>query len=393
MLLKLPDRKLTLVDDHNLPRYWATVWELFNGGQLAESTLGEKLRHIDALYRHTEASGGCLDDALAALDWDVLSSSLEAFFVCLRNTPSSGTRAVKRWNAAFRFVRDTCDRIASNPYAGNRMADIRSRVERLDRLYLGLRPHKKRLGGQPRALPRLVLTELLDATTPGSPNNPFPQERTQWRVYALVLLFLFQGLRRGEALTLKCDQLSPERDPRTNVYRWRLSVLSDEYEDVRRATRPSIKTIRSIRQNPVSAETAEGLLAYTENYRGRVGHGFLISSALGAPLSIEGVTKSMQKLSKALSNEARAELRARTGTGTVTAHALRHTCAVVRMKQLLSMGQSTEQAMTHLRSFFGWSRTSMMPLFYAKAALDETLNELWEDKLDARLDMLRSLPQ
>jgi hypothetical protein len=63
------------------------------------------------------------------------------------------------------------------------------------------------------------------------------------------------------------------------------------------------------------------------------------------------------------------------------------------MKQMLSMGQSPEQAMAQLRSFFGWSKTSVMPLHYAKAALDERLNDTWSDDLDKRLEFLRALPE
>lgn len=360
---------------------------------MASSTLEERLSHIEAFYQHTELAGGCLDDALATLDFDRLTIALEAFFVSLRNVPAPTTRAQKRWNAAFHFVRDTCDRIASNPYAGNRMADIKGQIDRLDRLYLGLRPLKKRLGTMPRALPRLVLSELLDVATPGNARNPFPRGQTQWRAYALVLLFLLQGLRRGEALTLRADAIRAERDPATDAIRWRLAVETSDGDGDTRANRPSIKTSQSIRQVPVSVETAEALLTYAENYRGRVNHPYLVSSARRSPLSIAGVTKLMQKLSTALSTDARLELKGRTGTETVTAHALRHTCAVIRMKQLLARDSTTDRAMMHLRSFFGWSKTSMMPLHYAKAALDERLNEVWEDEFDVRLNMLRSLPQ
>lgn len=62
------------------------------------------------------------------------------------------------------------------------------------------------------------------------------------------------------------------------------------------------------------------------------------------------------------------------------------------MKQMLGQGQSPEQAMSHLRSFFGWAKTSLMPMHYAKAALDERLNETWNDALDERLEFLRGLP-
>lgn len=393
MRYTLPDGTDVLVDRIGLPRYWAAVWSIFHGGGLAPSTLQVKIKHIEALYQHADTLCGQFDDALSALNLDVISTVLESFFVTLRNVPKPTNTAQARWNAAFHFVKDTCERIERDPTIANRMSDIRERMSRLDRLYLGLRPFRKRLGTQLKAVPRSVVFEMLDAATPGSPSNPFLQEATQWRVYSLVTLLLFQGLRRGEMLSLRADFLKSELDLRTNTVRWRMSVKTNESEDDSRASLPSIKTAQSIRTIPVTAQTAEGLLAYGESYRGRVNHGYFLSSMRGLPLSLEGVSKTLQKLTTALTPAARAELLDLTGAEYLSAHALRHTCAVVRMKQLLSSGQSPEQAMAQLRSFFGWSKTSVMPLHYAKAALDERLNETWNNKLDDRLELLNGLPR
>lgn len=365
---------------------------MFNGGGLAPSTNREKLNHVDALYEHSEGIGGNLDDALSELDFNALSATLESFFVVLRNVPAHSTKAQARWNTAFFFVRDTCERLERDPSVANNMAEIRERILRLDTLYLGLRPFRKRLGSQLRALPRMVVLELMELLTPGAPKNPFPQESTQWRIYSLFTLLLYQGLRRGEALSLRADFLRSEHDQK-GVLKWRMSVKTNESEDDPRASLPSIKTSNSIRTIPVTPQTAEGLLSYLENYRGKVNHGYFLSSMRGLPLSLEGVSKALQKLTTALSPAAYSELTGLTGAKYITAHALRHTCAVVRMKQLLASGQTPEQAMAQLRSFFGWSKNSVMPLHYAKAAMDERLNESWNDALDDRLGMLRSLPR
>jgi hypothetical protein len=109
-------------------------------------------------------------------------------------------------------------------------------------------------------------------------------------------------------------------------------------------------------------------------------------------MSLSGASKALERLTAALSPKARAELHELTGATFIRAHALRHTCAVVRMKQLLATGNTEEHAMMHLRSFFGWAKTSVMPLHYAKLALDERLNETWNNKLDDRVEILRSLP-
>ncbi len=391
MIYSLPSRTDVLVDELGLPRFWAAVWVMFHGGGFAPSTLHEKLKHIEILYQHAEGIGHSLDDSLSELNFDALSTTLESFFISLRNVPNPTNSTLIRWNTAFHFVKDTCERIERNPAIANRMSDIRERIGRLDRLYLGLRPFRKRLGTQLRAIPRTVVMEMLDIVTPGSPANPFKQETTQWRVYALVTLLLFQGLRRGEILSLRADFLKSERDTLTNDIRWRMSVRNNEAEDDPRASLPSIKTSQSIRTIPMTAQTAAGINIYLDNYRGKVNHGYFLSSMRGQPFSLEGVTKALQKLTTVLSTSARSELLDLTGANYLTAHAMRHTCAVVRMKQLISMGQNPEHAMAQLRSFFGWSKTSMMPLHYAKAALDERLNETWNDKLDDRVELLRSL--
>jgi integrase len=388
----LPSHIPVLVDDLGLPRYWPAVWSLFNGGGLAPSTLRGKLKHIEALYQHTEKMGVTLDDVLSDLDFNVLSTVVESCLASGRKVQVPTNFATARWITAFHFVRDTCERLERDPAIRNQMSDIRERISRLDRLYIGLRPFRRRIGVEIRALPRLVVSELLDAVTPGSSTNPFKQDATQWRIYALLTLLLFQGLRRGEALSLRADFLKSEQDPRKGTLSWRMSVSTNEAEDDHRRSLPSIKTSQSIRTIPVQHQTALILQNYAENYRGKVNHGYFLSSIRGLPLSVDGVTKAMQKLTTALTPAARAELLDLTGADQITGHALRHTCAVLRMKHFLSVDLSNDQAMANMRSFFGWSRTSMMPLHYGKAALDERRNDAWEVKSDDRLELLRSLP-
>lgn len=383
----------TLIDENFMPRFWAATWSMLRSADLAPSTLRQKLSHINALYVHVDELGGNLDDALGDLDLDRLGSILESFFVKLRNAPNPNGSTLNRWNTAFHFVRDTLLRLEKNPARGTPLDAVLARINRLDNLYLGLRPYRPSKAFKPRALPRRVVTDLLDALQPGSPTNPFRSEATQWRMLGLVTLMLFQGLRRGEALLLGADFLKTERDLRTGELRYRLSVRSIEAEDDPRANAPGIKTAASIRTIPVAPQTALVFQVYLENYRGRVDHGFFLSSVRGQPLSLAGVNKAFDQLTETLTSSARAELLELTGSDRLRPHALRHTCAVVRLRQMHAAGVPTDQAMMNLRSFFGWSRTSTMPLHYAKAALDEQLNESWNDKLDDRLAILRSLPQ
>lgn len=392
MLVTLPTRTDVLVDNFGLPRFWAAVWRIYYGGNLAPSYLRNKLRFIESLYVHAEGLGSDLDDALSAIDFDVLSVLLDSFFVSLRNVPVPVNSDVNRWNTAFHFVKDTCERLERNPSVGKNMASIRDRMARLDNLYLGLRPYKRRTKPEIRSLPRSVLMEVLEAARPGSASNPFEYEETQWRAYVIVVLLFFQGLRVGELASLPADFVKSEVDDRIGTRRWFMQVKSDRSEDDPRYSRPSIKTATSIRTIPMTAQTAKIMQSYAENFRGKPNCIQFVVSMHRKPMSVEGIRRTLLRLSNALSNDARNQLFVQTGASQLTAHAFRHTSAVVRMKQWTAAGQSPEQTMAHMRSFFGWSRTSLMPMLYAKAAMDERLNETWLEQLDDRVDVLRNLP-
>lgn len=391
MLITLPDDSLALVDRQTLPRYWAVVWSIFYAGNLAHSTRKRKLLAIEALYIHAEQTGSCLDDEISKLDVGTIGNVLEAYFVGLINQPNPSVQTPKQWSAAFRFVRDVCERIARDPRTGRKMADIQEKIGYLDKLYIGLRPMNRRINNAVRALPKVVVEEMLDILRPDSSLNPFVYKPTQWRIYCLVTMMLFQGLRRGELLALKIDSLELHEDHRSGEHRWLLRVSENDVLLDTRKQKPSIKTAGSIRTTPVTNTTANVIQTYLENYRGKADHPYLLSSVRRAPLSIEAVNKAFLRISEALSDNAHQALQRATGKETITPHMLRHTCAVLRMRQLLSMGKSPEQAMSLLRSFFGWERNSLMPLRYAKAAMDELLNEAWHDVLDDRLEFLRGL--
>lgn len=393
MLLKTRTHGPVLVDDTGLPRFWPTAWLLLHGAQLAPSTQRKKLGHIEALYRHTEALGGNLDDAIAELDLDRLGNALESFFVALRNLPEPTTTAAFRWDTAFRFVRDICFRLEKSQAVGKKLDAIDQRMRRLDNLYLGLRPYRPRKWKKPRAIPAHVVRELLAAAHPGAPHNPFSSEATQWRVFVLVNLLLIHGLRRGEALSLPADFLKSEQDPRTGVTRWWLSVRTNDEKDDPRAEAPSVKTINSVRTIPVEPFSASAFLTYLENYRGKVSHRYFLSSARGTPLTLEGAYKALERLTAALSPKARDDLLDATGAKHITPHALRHTCAGVRVRQLFEKGETADQVMQSLRAYFGWSKNSLMPVHYTRPALAERMAATMDAQFGERLDFLRGLPE
>jgi integrase len=394
MLKKIPHYGPVLTDHMGMPRYWAAAWCLIVGGSLALTTLKRRLSHIDAFYVHADSDSkhGVLDDALGRLDLPLLEELLESYFISLRNVPEVGATAEESWREAVGFTREISERLSRTPELSLRLADIGIRLERLDRMYTQLRMTKKTKPKLVRALPASVLSELYDAVLPGSKTNPFKSASAQWRVYSAFLLLLHQGLRRGETLTLPADFLKSERTKSGRQF-W-LNVATNEYEDQDpRYSTPSIKNVNSIRQIPVSPVTATALLAYVENYRGRQNHSYFLSSAKNRPLSAEGMNYFFEVLSSSMSRDAMQVLNDRTGMTSISPHDLRHTAAVVRMKQLLNRGVSMPEALQKLRSFFGWAADSSMPQLYAKAAFEERLATVWSDEFDDRVAMLIQLPQ
>jgi hypothetical protein len=101
--------------------------------------------------------------------------------------------------------------------------------------------------------------------------------------------------------------------------------------------------------------------------------------------------KAFQIVSAWLPQDVIKELQARTGKEVVTPHDLRHTCAVMRLNQLLKRGDSMDEALHMLRTFFGWSKDSMMPSRYARAVFEDRLASILNDAFDDRVTLLRSL--
>lgn len=388
-------REPALFDEAGLPRYWATVWSMFQAADLAPSSKRKVLSHVEALYQFSETlhGPGLLDDALASVDIEMLGELLEAYFVSIRNLPNINEAAELKWQTAFRFVSDIIYRLSKSDFPISRLQQIQGRLDRLGTLYSQLRIGKKRTQDILRSLPAIVVEALYELLNPAAPGNPFRDDTSRWRVYIVFVLLLHQGLRRGELLILTSDAIKHGFDSRQNRDRYWLSVVENPYEneDLRYST-PSIKTVNSVRQIPVSERTAHYIQNYVENYRGKPGHSYLMNSQRGSPLSAESVTKLFQKITASLPASVLKDLKDRTGKSSISAHDLRHTCAVVRLNQLLNQGDSMDVALQKMRTFFGWARSSDMPRKYARAVFEDRLASVWDNVFDDRVAILRAIP-
>jgi len=377
------------------PRYWATVWACVDGVGLAESTLQRKLHAIDALYKSVSDQIGSdqLDLLIADLNFELIETCLAGFFTQLSNeSAQSGADVSPRWAAAFGFLKSTLSRLAQTSTKARRIEETHAHLLRLERLYSSLKPLRKKRPIALRALPAVVVADIYDIIDPNSSRNPFRIERNRWRNFILVILLLHQGLRRGEALLLPADAIKEGHHPDTGEVKYwvNISPLPTSTVDDR-SEKPSIKTSASIRQIPVADEIANLINSFTSNWRGKQSHPFLISNTQGKPLSLRFVGMIFKSISQELSSEARQALIDNMREPKISAHDLRHTCAVVRLTHFLDSGIPMDEAVEHLRAFFGWALVSEMPRHYARAYFENRLTAVWEDSFDTHVEALRKL--
>ena len=386
-----------LTDEYGLPRYWVTVWASMRSNNWAPSTGMKTLRYVEALYTFSDELNGVgyLDDVLAACDVERLGSILEAYFISLKNRPSITEAAEKQWRAGLTFVRDVLRHLCQSGKGRAKLDDIEARLLHLDALYSQLHITKSKRPKILRSLPAAVVSELYEILDPESTKNPFVRTRVRWSVYIAFILMLHQGLRRGEALLLPVNAVKSEFDNVQQRQRYWINVhdYHEHADQDTRYNRPSVKNPNSVRQLPVSEFVAVLIQAYCENYRGKPEHPFLINTQWNTPLSQESLTKYFDKLSITLHADTKKILTDITVKTSIESHDLRHTCAVVRLNQLLANGFDMDEALPKMRAFFGWSITSDMPLLYSRAVFEDRLSGVWSKITDDRVEILRSIPK
>ncbi len=387
-----------IVDDrYNLPRYWATVWTSMASSGMAVSTQIKRLRYVESLYCHADGLfGACsLDDALGDLDEARLAEILESWFISIRNRAAPTSADETRWRTGLLFVTTVVTWLSKTNLPIEKLRRIDGQLHRLSTLYGQLHIRKGKQASQIRSLPAVVIEALYEMLDPESQTNPFSRDHARWLAFIAFMLMLHQGLRRGELMLLSADVINTAFDDRQQRARHWLNVSNSKYADDEidsRYSRPSIKSANAVRQLPVSKSLARVVQSYVENYRGKPAHPFLLNTQQNTPLSTESLTKIFAKISASLPRSVIKELADRNGRSAVTPHDLRHTCAVVRLNQLLSQGDSMEEALQKLRAFFGWSRESQMPIRYARAVFEDRLSTVWNDAMDERVAVLRAIP-
>ena len=382
-----------VVDRTGLPRYWPTVWALLLP-EGAESSLCNQLNHLDSLYQFADEvrRHGCLDDALAKQNHSLIAEILEGYFIFLKNRPSPTREDNLRWQSAVRFIQDILTRMTAAVVTNAQLNDLLAKLARFETLYGHLKIRRSRKVEPVRSLPPSAVEELYELLDPESNRNPFRKGASRWRVFVEFVMMLHLGLRRGEVLILPVDAVKSQFDPGSQRRVFWINVGFNTYEDDPRYSKAGIKTDPSIRALPLSELTANVIAEYVDTYRGRPSHSFLMNSQRNHPLSTESVTKHFNKINDTLSESVLQDLKNYTGIAGITPHALRHTCAVVRLNQLRDRGVEMDEALQQMRTFFGWSRSSEMPQRYARAYFEDSWTKIWGNIFDDRVAVLRAVP-
>jgi len=135
-----------------------------------------------------------------------------------------------------------------------------------------------------KGLSEKEISYLLGQIEPKSANNPY-RKKVRRRNYLIVKMLLETGIRRGELLKLRIEDLVIRKDRNFIKVRRR---PDDPYDC--RVEEPAVKTLE--RNIPICEELKLLLLDYLKSVRGRQKHPYLfVGTISGAPLSISSVNR------------------------------------------------------------------------------------------------------
>ncbi|WP_290922311.1 site-specific integrase [Halodesulfovibrio sp.] len=202
---------------------------------------------------------------------------------------------------------------------------------------------------------------LKDVISPDSPCNPWKSDIVRHRNSLIIHMLLRTGLRCGELLGLKIDDIVFE----DNFFE--VARRPDDPDDPRRKE-PNAKTLD--RPKALSGELTDSLYDYIINIRSKIHgantHTFLIvSSKDGAPLSRHAlydifttVREHVEKLPSDFSS-----------------HICRHTFSTMFARALKESGHDEESSHQALCEENGWVTGSDMPAHYTKPFIREQARE------------------
>ncbi len=374
------ERYLLLVDERGMPLYFPTLYAtvVVRGGSRAANTIRNALSAIKVLYNwqgeykvDIESSFACgelleahqihalRDFMQRALDCDAQPEKKVLSITARRYKPKNVSTKVQY--ARLTVVADYLGFLAVQLQQGSE--ESKKRIQAMVSTLRACRPKISNKSQKDRDEIHLdvdLLDRLDNVLKPGCEGNPVKSYEIQVRNALMIGILRVTGMRRGELLNLKVEDIDFSAN--------KLSVVRrpDAKGDLR-VYQPVAKTRE--RTIPVDPLLADRIHDYVLKYRSKVPgakrHGYLFVThkagpSCGRPLSIAGFAKFMREI-KSLGPE----------FGGVHAHALRHVWNYVFSKQLDEKGVTPEREQ-QLRSYLmGWNPTSGTAATYNKRHIKE----------------------
>ena len=205
------------------------------------------------------------------------------------------------------------------------------------------------------------IIKIRKAITPKAKLNPYKQA-VQFRNYVIIELFLATGIRRGELLKLKLNDLP--QGPKTTLS---IEKISDDPLDSRRIE-PQVKTRG--REIPIPKVLAKDLWTYVQKYRKRGNHRYLFTShRKGVPLDLGAINWIFEILVKRSFPELK---------GRLHPHILRHTFNDQLLEKAIELKWGDEQRRKVQIYLNGWSDNSTMPEIYTRRITEGLAMKLME---------------
>lgn len=363
------ERFAVLVDGSGMPLYYPTLFTTWymRSRSLAANSIGNALNAIKALHAwevHVEtdlvslfSQGQMLDEESVRDLSDFLQLSLSSAHRVKKVEPI--TRRPKTVGISSHYFRltvvaDYLGFLAKRLYpASQGDRDIKLMMGGI-RAHRPGKPNKSDSGRDERYLDEAVLRKVELALKPGSECNPAKDYAVQVRNALMFMILRLTGLRRGELLNLKVNDIDFAKNTLKVVRR------PDSKGDMR-AQQPVAKTRQ--RTIPLVPELIARIHDYVLRYRNKLAeakkHGYLFVThkagpTQGRPLSIPAFQKWMLSVASIA------------GDSSVHAHALRHHWNYVFSLHSDSreMPAATEEK---VRSYLmGWEETSGTARIYNK---------------------------
>lgn len=370
------ERFSVLVDAHGMPLYYPTLfstWVLRNGS-LAANSITNALNALKALHaweihsgidlESTFSQGELLDENQIRDLSDFLQCSLVRDvgkkIVSINRKP----RVVGAHAHYFRMTvaADYAEFLANRLAKGVEAIRIKKMASAI-KANRPIKPSKSVDDSDETHLPDEVIEALEDALRPGAENNPARDYGVQLRNALMFTLLRSTGMRRGELLNLKIEDVDFGANTLKVVRR------PDAKGDTRRH-QPTSKTLP--RRMALLPELIGKIRVYVMTERNKVPgarkHGYLFVThkagpTQGAALSISAFGKLMGELAEVVA-----------GAG-FHAHALRHNWNYGFSRIADAQGMSPEREHKTRSYLMGWSETSNSAEVYNRRHIKEKAQE------------------